>query len=192
MLCNPFLPLGLQTWISLFFPCLFSPTSFPICAWLTWRTTMNIFPHSRERQNCRLGCSALLWRFIASEMNYLNVMAAPCQGKGKPCITRNAYGKMPLMAGPQMCAESMVCALTCSKILCMNTVTFSLVVFARSLRAKYSSRNLKNMSLQILACLCLFSCAKLSLQSSTWCSQHKFTLLTSQHTLYMCVHILTL
>lgn len=59
---------------------------------------MNVFPQSRERQNSRLGCSAL--EVIASEMNDLNVMATPCQGKrkGKPCIGRNAHGKVPLMA----------------------------------------------------------------------------------------------
>lgn len=88
---------------------------------------------SSEQRKAKLQ-AALLWRFIASEMSDLSVMAAPCQGED---------GKVPLMAGPQMCTESMVCALRCLKILCMNTVTFSLVVFPRSSESQVQFKQLE-------------------------------------------------
>lgn len=84
----------------------------------------------------------------------------------KPCTGRSACGKVPLIAEPQMWTESAVCVLRCLTTACTNVVTLSPVVFARSLRTKHSSSNLRNMSLQILACLGLSSCAKLRLQSS--------------------------
>lgn len=141
----------------------------------TWRTTTNVFPHSRERQSCRLGCSAVEVYSQSNEWSGCNGCSLSGEGKalcGEECRWQNALDG-------RASDVHWISALTCLTILCMNMVTFSLVVFARSLRAKYSSSNLRNMSLQILACLGLFSCAKLSLQSSTWCSQHKFTLLTS-------------
>lgn len=107
---------------------------------------MLFFPlHIRGRQACSE--AVLFRRFIASEM-------------------WDVCGKMLMISSPKMWPELPVYVLMCLTAICMNVVSLSPVVFARNLRAKYSLNNMKNVSLQILACLGLSSCAKLRLQSS--------------------------
>jgi len=115
-----------------------------MCALVMWSiSTCFFFPlHIRGRRD--RSEAELLKRFIAREM-------------------WDVCGKTLLISSPKMWPELPVYVLLCLTAICMNVLTLSPVVFARNLRAKYSLSNMRNVSLQILACLGLSSCAKLRL-----------------------------